>query len=132
MALTNKLTAIANAIREKTGDTATMTLDEMPMKIQEISGASFGISVGDSISVIYCNSRYDSAPLSNMLQGISYPEDSHTISFGGEVKLIYNSLLNLKRNDNALVWLFTGRYCCCCSSTYIKFRKWNSNFKSWF
>ena len=109
MALTNKLTAIANAIREKTGDTATMTLDEMPRKIREISGASFGISVGDSISVIYCNSRYDSAPLSDMLQGISYPEGSHKIWFGGEVELIYNSLLELKRNDNVSISLYTGR-----------------------
>jgi hypothetical protein len=33
MALTNKLTAIADAIREKTGDTALLTLDEMPPKI---------------------------------------------------------------------------------------------------
>lgn len=109
MALTNKLTAIANAIREKTGDTATMTLDEMPQKIQGISGASFSISVGDSISVIYCNSHYDPAPLSNMLQGISYPEDSLTIEWFGEVRLIYNSLLDLKINDNATISLCTGR-----------------------
>ena len=36
MALTDKLTAIANAIREKTGETGTMTLDEMPEKILAI------------------------------------------------------------------------------------------------
>lgn len=38
MALTDKLTAIANAIRAKTGGTATMTLDEMPTEIASISG----------------------------------------------------------------------------------------------
>ncbi len=38
MALTNKLTAIANAIREKTGTTEPMTLDEMPELILSISG----------------------------------------------------------------------------------------------
>lgn len=36
MALTDKLTAIADAIRAKTGETGTMTLDEMPDKILAI------------------------------------------------------------------------------------------------
>lgn len=36
MALTNKLTAIANAIRSKTGKTGTMTLDQMPTEIKSI------------------------------------------------------------------------------------------------
>lgn len=39
MALTNKLTAIANAIRAKDGSTATMTLDQMPEKISAITTA---------------------------------------------------------------------------------------------
>lgn len=38
MALTDKLTAIADAIRNKTGSTATMTRDEMPTAIEGISG----------------------------------------------------------------------------------------------
>ena len=38
MALTDKLKAIADAIRSKTGSTATMTLDEMPTAIEGISG----------------------------------------------------------------------------------------------
>lgn len=38
MALTDKLTAIANAIRAKTGKSATMTIDEMPTEIANISG----------------------------------------------------------------------------------------------
>lgn len=37
MALTNKLTAIANAIRTKTGSTNKLTLDEMPTAISNIS-----------------------------------------------------------------------------------------------
>ena len=40
MALTDKLTAIANAIRAKTGGTATMTLAEMPTKIAGIKTKS--------------------------------------------------------------------------------------------
>lgn len=39
MALTDKLTAIANAIRAKEGSTATMTLDQMPEKITAITTA---------------------------------------------------------------------------------------------
>ena len=35
MALTDKLTAIADAIRAKTGETGEMTLEQMPAKIYE-------------------------------------------------------------------------------------------------
>ena len=38
MALTDKLSAIGNAIREKTGGTAKLTLDQMPSAIASISG----------------------------------------------------------------------------------------------
>lgn len=40
MALTDKLTAIADAIRARTGESGTMTLGEMPGKIAAISGGS--------------------------------------------------------------------------------------------
>lgn len=46
MALTDKLTAIANAIRSKTGETGEMTLDQMPIKIGEIeTGAAAGVDL---------------------------------------------------------------------------------------
>lgn len=55
MALTNKLTAIANAIRSKTGKTGTMTLDQMPTEIESIRSVGVGgglepfkIDVGDN------------------------------------------------------------------------------------
>ena len=38
MALTDKLTAIAEAIRSKTGKTDSMTLAQMPEEIASISG----------------------------------------------------------------------------------------------
>ena len=44
MALTDKLTAIANAIRSKTGSTNAMTLDEMATEISNISVGSGGSS----------------------------------------------------------------------------------------
>lgn len=49
MSVNDKMTAIANAIRAKTGDTAALTLDEMATAISGISGgggASYDISVG--------------------------------------------------------------------------------------
>ena len=45
MALTNKLTAIGNAIRAKNGETALYTLDEMPQKIAAIETG--GGEIGD-------------------------------------------------------------------------------------
>lgn len=42
MALTDKLTAIADAIRAKTGGSALMTLDDMPDEIASISGGGGG------------------------------------------------------------------------------------------
>lgn len=56
MALTDKLTAIANAIRSKTGGNAKLTLDEMAAAIYNIH--SSGGSIGDNnfeIKYIYSN-----------------------------------------------------------------------------
>ena len=48
MALTDKLTAIANAIRAKTGKTAKMTMTEMVTEIEGISGGGGDTSIEDS------------------------------------------------------------------------------------
>lgn len=50
MALTDKLTAIANAIRAKTGKSTAMTLDEMPTEIASISGGG-GITPTGTINI---------------------------------------------------------------------------------
>ena len=47
MALTDKLTAIANAIREKTGGTELLTLDQMPTEIAGIETGGGGASVAE-------------------------------------------------------------------------------------
>ena len=53
MALTDKLTAIADAIRAKTGETGKMTLEQMPGKIGGISGG--GTSGGfDTSQMVSC------------------------------------------------------------------------------
>lgn len=55
MALIDKLTAIANAIRAKTGGTATMTLEEMPSEIESIQT---GITPSGTIDITE-NGTYD-------------------------------------------------------------------------
>jgi hypothetical protein len=51
MALIDKLTAIADAIRAKTGKTDSLTLDQMPTEIGNISGggSSGGSSGGNTV-----------------------------------------------------------------------------------
>lgn len=50
MALTDKLTAIGNAIRSKTGSSELLTLDEMPQEIQSIqTGGGGDTALADSI-----------------------------------------------------------------------------------
>lgn len=48
MALTDKLTNIANAIRTKTGKSAKLTLDQMVTEIASISGGGGGLPTGIS------------------------------------------------------------------------------------
>lgn len=60
MALTDKLTAIANAIREKSGLTEPMTLDEMVIAIENLSNTSdsngeFSMSFNSATGVLTIN-----------------------------------------------------------------------------
>lgn len=59
MALTNKLKAIADAIRERTGATEPMTLDEMPQAILSISGGGSSASVFDPLYEKFSISKSD-------------------------------------------------------------------------
>lgn len=76
MALTDKLTAIANAIRAKDGSTATMTLDQMPEKIAAISGSPI---VDDSLenTVQY---RQMNATAAGFLADVDYTENANDYS----------------------------------------------------
>lgn len=76
MALTDKLTAIANAIRAKTGLTATMTLDQMPEKIAAISGSPI---VDDSLenTVQY---RQMNATAAEFIADVDYTENANDYS----------------------------------------------------
>ena len=52
MPLADKLTAIADAIRAKTGETGKMTLEQMPAKIGAISGGGGGFDTSQIMSTI--------------------------------------------------------------------------------
>ena len=76
MALTDKITAIANAIRAKDGSTATMTLDQMPEKIAAISGSPI---VDDSLenTVQY---RQMNATAAEFIADVDYTENANDYS----------------------------------------------------
>ena len=76
MALTDKITAIANAIRAKDGSTATMTLDQMPEKIAAISSSPI---VDDSLenTVQYCQMN---ATAAGFLADVDYTENANDYS----------------------------------------------------
>ena len=76
MALTDKITAIANAIRAKDGSTATMTLDQMPEKIAAISSSPI---VDDSLenTVQY---RQMNATAAGFLADVDYTENANDYS----------------------------------------------------
>jgi hypothetical protein len=61
MALTDKLTAIANAIREKTGKTESLTLDQMVTEITgiEVGGGGVAITTGTFTLSADSAKRYD-------------------------------------------------------------------------
>lgn len=64
MALTDKLTAIGNAIREKTGGTDLLTLDQMPAEIASISTGGGGIEIEPIVLTGDC-SHFGTGPLSS-------------------------------------------------------------------
>ena len=79
MALTNKLTAIGNAIRAKNGETALYTLDEMPQKIAAIetgSGSGSGV-IGQLVPEDYQQVLYLQCDGSQYLISDYYP-NGHT------------------------------------------------------
>ena len=71
MALTDKLTAIANAIRAKDGSTATMTLDQMPEKITAITtGVKADVYTWDQIPTA----------VKNFLDNVTYDPNDYSTS----------------------------------------------------
>ena len=118
MALTDKLTAIANAIRGKTGGTNTMTLDEMATTIANITTGSVPsdtitlsdgtelpkptLKDGCNYAIIFKNSNYysmleTSNRFANVNSWISIANSSYTI--GTSSAVCYISRLPVNFNE---------------------------------
>lgn len=113
MALTNKLSAIGEAIREKTGKTELLTLDQMPVEIRGIETGPSGENklaqlVDGSITEIYESDLGDITTISTeafyqktMLRTVELPDSITAIgshAFSGCSKLNYVKIpYNLKR-----------------------------------
>lgn len=90
MAIPPKLTAIADAIRAKTGKSSTMTLDEMPTEIASISGGGGGF---DWSQVCNVASMFNGSPAQEIdLTGI---DTSNAKSFNA----MFSNTANLKTVD---------------------------------
>ena len=118
MALTDKLTAIADAIRSKTGSTETMTLDEMVTAIANITTGSVPsdtitlsdgtelpkptLKDGCNYAMIFKNSNYysmleTSNRFANVNSWISIANSSYTIGTSNAV--CYISILPVNFNE---------------------------------
>ena len=118
MALTDKLTAIANAIRSKTGKTESMTLDEMVTEILNITTGSVPsdtitlddgtelpkptLKDGCNYAIIFKNSNYysmleTSNRFANVNSWISIANSSYTI--GTSSAVCYISRLPVNFNE---------------------------------
>ena len=96
MALTDKLTAIADAIRAKTGETGTMTLDEMPEKITAITtGVKADVYTWNQIptavknfldNVIYDPIDYSTSQIANYAPSTADVNNTYPIGFTVETE----------------------------------------------
>lgn len=68
MALTNKLTNIADAIRNKTGKTELLTLDEMPVEIESIQSGEEGYTYEGSMAYMFYDNLSNSSSSSEDLK----------------------------------------------------------------
>jgi len=86
MSVNSKMTAIADAIREKTGGTDPLSLDQMAIDIANISGGGFDV---DAIQAIYDDFTYTGTMLKEVkiMDGVPYAlftfETSGTLTING-------------------------------------------------
>ena len=101
MALTDKLTNIANAIRSKSGSTGSLTLDQMPMAIQNIpsGGLPEGFEMGEF------------TPTEDITGSPSY-KIYHSLERVPNIVAIYADTADLipVGIDDMTPWMFLGMY----------------------
>lgn len=113
MALTDKLTAIANAIRGKTGESSTMTLDQMPTKISNIpTGITPTGTINISTNGTHDVTNYASANVS-VSSGNTYRVATGTITPNSGHMYITHNL-----NSTKLIVMVQGRAATKITGTY--------------
>lgn len=99
MALTDKLSAIGNAIREKTGGSAKLTLDEMPNAIASISGE------GGS-TVVVNQSVYTGQVQSNYALNFYNFADGSTLLDHSKITVVFGVI----EGNNTVIYKFRTGY----------------------
>lgn len=102
MALTDKLTAIGDAIREKNGSTELLTLDEMPQAIADISSGGGG-SGEDILDSIFDGTITEFYSLKDLT---AYSSQNFGTLFNGCDKMVKWAMPNLTKELN-----YAFRYC---------------------
>ena len=107
MALIDKLTAIGNAIREKTGTTALIPLADMPQAILNIAGG--GASEGNYKEAFnaLANGSFMGSNIARIDFYITNPFTSHNNFFRNTSKLKYVKGINMS-NSTAIRFMFSG------------------------
>ena len=85
MALTNKLSAIGNAIREKTGKSDLLTLDAMPVEILSIQTG------GETEEVVVSGSAFERWLFDGMMEYEDGTLNGKPIDYYNEIEEVYNS-----------------------------------------
>ena len=130
MALTNKLSAIGNAIREKTGKTDLLTLDQMP---QEIKGIETGgdTEVEDTIiertiTGVYTNNRIETVG-ENAFRGAKISEfNSTSVKTISSFAFYYVATLEECNTPNVTNFSGNGAFTNCTNLKKVNFKN-NSN-----
>ena len=121
MALTNKLTAIADAIREKTGSTEPLTLDAMPSAISGITTGGGGggeLVPEDFIITGDCTRRFMSSGWNgfierheNDLRTENITDAGYMFSGNGYIKKIpFDINLTTTGNGASISYMFSAFY----------------------
>ena len=107
MALTDKLTAIANAIRSKTGKTDALTLEQMPSEIKSISSGGITPSGTKNITA---NGEFDVTQFASVLVNVASKTETVTVTVPADKTSAFailsnNAFLNAHHSDPNLVCL---------------------------
>ena len=111
MALTDKLTAIANATRAKTGTTNQMTLDEIATAINGISSGGGNIEVKSFVPAAAVDVTTVTIDLTNYINNI---QDEFVMIYSyrytyNNAKVYYIAVVKINKADNSVSELSTFR-----------------------